>query len=439
MKTKKIVFFGCLITMFAMTCNFVKPVKAESSTINARLIISSSLDTDVLKNELESDINGINLNVIEQYDSGMVLAELKGNGKLDNVIQKIESEKGVEFVQEDYSLHSIDTIDTMIPSDSYFAYQWGLHNYGQYLGEKGVEGVDINILPAWELTEGSPDVIIGVLDTGIDITHEDLVNSIYTNSKEIAGNGIDDDGNGYIDDVNGWDFCYNDNSVFDNPIEDLHGTFVSGIIAAEKNTLGICGTAPNVKILPIKFIPGDNGKTSDAIKAIDYASKMGVDIINCSWGGPDYNKALKKAMKHSGILFVCSSGNEGYNVDTQKMYPACFNINNIITVGAIDNKGDWAPFSNYGTDVDVAAPGVNIMSTLPFNSYSIGSGTSFAAPYVTGIAALIKSVKINSTYKEIKKAIVKHTVTDERLIDKVNTSGRVDAYASIKYVIDKMN
>ncbi|WP_313076155.1 S8 family peptidase [Lacrimispora sp.] len=409
---------------------------AQEKDINTKIIVASNAIGEELTNLLADNIDGVKVKVLEQYDTGMFLVELNGKGNIDNILTEIENKPNVEFAQLDYKVSCEENLEKLEPKDSYYIYQWGLHNSGQIIGDYGVEGIDINVLPAWNITEGSKDVIVGVLDSGVDIDHEDLQGSIFVNPNEISNNGIDDDQNGYIDDVNGWNFINNDNVVFRSLQEDFHGTFIAGIIAANKNNIGICGVAPNVKIMPLKFISATSGNTSDAIKAIDYAIKMKVDIINCSWGGYDYNKALKKAMKRSKILYICSSGNEANSTDEKEVYPTCFNINNILTVGAIDNQGLMEKFSNYGNDVDVAAPGMNVVGTIPGNGYAFGGGTSFAAPYVTGIAALIKSVKPESTFKQLKKAIVKNVNFDNELQGKINTSGRVDAYKSVKYAID---
>jgi len=258
-----------------------------------------------------------------------------------------------------------------------------------------------------------------------------LKEAVYINKNEIPNNNVDDDNNGYVDDISGWDFINDDKSVYDDFNEDLHGTFVAGIISARKNNVGICGVAPKVKIIPLKILHGEKGKTSNAIKAIEYAEKMGVEIMNCSWGGNEYNEALKRKMESSNIIFICSSGNEGANLNEKKVYPTCFENKNVLSVGAINNKGEWADFANYGKNVDVAAPGVLIISTIPQNRYHILSGTSFAAPYVTGIATLLKSVVVDIKGEEIKNVIEKSVIVDEKLKEKVKTCGRVDAYRAL--------
>lgn len=219
-------------------------------------------------------------------------------------------------------------------------------------------------------------MLVGIVDTGIDTNHIDLADNIYINSDEIPDNGIDDDLDGYVDNYKGWDFFHSDNSVYDSNILDKHGTHVAGIVGAKENGFGVCGTAPDVKILPVKFINGSAGYTSDAIEAINYCESMGVDIISCSWGGTEENKLLEKTIRKSPSVFICAAGNMG--TDT-RIYPASYDLANIISVGAVDNRGSLASFSNYGTTVDVVAPGVGILSTIPENEYDYLSGSSMTA------------------------------------------------------------
>ncbi|MDP4183094.1 MAG: S8 family serine peptidase, partial [Bacillota bacterium] len=383
----------------------------------------SGIKNSVLKDSKLSRLDlkkEIKTNKIQVYE----LNETEFN---DNVLKEFKNNKDVEYAQEDKQLSLYD-----VPSDTRFSEQWALNNSGQTInGQTGVAGVDINILKAWEKTKGSPDVVVGVMDTGVDINHEDLKDNIYTNTKEIPGNGIDDDHNGYIDDVNGWDFANKDQSVFDSSTSDMHGTHVSGIIAAKDNGKGICGIAPNVKIMPLKFIEGNYGFTSDAIEAIEYCKNMGINVVNCSWGGAENNQALYDEMANSQILYICAAGNMSSDVGQSPAYPACFNIPNVISVAAINNIGNIATYSNYGNDVDVAAPGSDILSTLPGNNYGMLSGTSMAAPAVTGTIALIKSlypgISINDIVTRIKTTVVKKN----NLIGKVNSQGRVDAAAAV--------
>ncbi|WDV44826.1 S8 family serine peptidase [Clostridiaceae bacterium M8S5] len=343
---------------------------------------------------------------------------------VQTLIKELSKSEDVEYVQPNYKL----TVNSG-PLDKLFSSQWSLQNSGQEIeGEIGRAGVDVNIMPAWEITKGK-DIIIGVLDTGIDIYHEDLTENIYINQREIKANGIDDDNNGYIDDVTGWDFVNGDNSVYDGANYDMHGTAVAGIIAAKSNEKGITGVAPKVKIMPLKFINGTSGYTCDAIQAIEYAMQEGVKIINCSFGGSDNNYALKDSMKNSGILFITSAGNRGGNVLTHPTYPACFNIPNVLSVASITNMGVLSKYSGYGKYIDVAAPGEKIMTTMPENEYNTFSGTSAAAAHVTAIAALLKSNEPQLTNTQIAQRIKENVVECKTLKDRLATKGRVNAFA----------
>ena len=361
------------------------------------------------------------------------LLEIDEKDDISKTIEELKKDPNVEFVQPNYKLEVATA-----PSDPMFENQWALQNSkdkeveGQ-LGRQGVDDVvvDINAINAWNLTQGSSSVVVGLLDTGVDISHEDLSANIYVNANEIAGNGIDDDGNGYIDDVNGWDFANEDEDVYDDATLDMHGTHVAGILAAANNSTGIIGTAPNVKLMPLKFINGNWGYTCDAIAAIEYAMKMGVKIINCSFGGTDDNYALKDTMVNSGILFVCAAGNRGNDVAAYPVYPACFDIPNVLSVASIDSKGVVSQYSSYGNKIHVAAPGVNILSTTPNNTYEYFTGTSAAVPFVTGIAALLKSYHPDLTITELSQRIKNNTVPCTNLAGKVSTGGRVDAFAAL--------
>ena len=387
--------------------------QSKSEAVKANAKKKAKLSRLKLKRKLKSTRVEV-LEIGQKDDMGAVLKELNSSPE-------------VAYAQPNYKLTT-----GAFPSDTYFNEQWGLYNNGQTVGgQAGLEGVDVNALQAWTLTQGSQSVVVGVMDTGIDINHPDLHSSIFVNPAEIAGNGVDDDGNGFIDDVNGWDFLNDDKTVYDSGAADVHGTHVAGIIAASADSQGIAGVAPKVRIMPLKFINDETGYTSDAIEAIEYAKLMGVKIVNCSWSGYDYNAALLDAMQNTDILFVCAAGNNGRNSSSMPNYPAGFDIPNVISVAALDNKGKLASFSNFGSNVQVAAPGVNILSTLPENSYGYMSGTSMAAPHVTGIAALLKSYRQEMLFVDIAARIKANAVPIQTLEGKVSSGGRADAYAAL--------
>ncbi|MBV7507946.1 S8 family serine peptidase [Bacillus sp. sid0103] len=286
-------------------------------------------------------------------------------------INTLKKDSTIESVQPNYKYYATDTNS----SPNYYDQLWGLDNSGQPIKEiNGLKDIDVDAPEGWKKFSSTlPEVVVGVIDTGVDINHPDLAGKIWTNTKELNGEpNVDDDHNGYIDDVNGWDFYNDDNTVYDSLEGDEHGTHVSGTIAAalegndSSENKGVIGVAPNVKILPIKFLGPDGGTTSDAIEAIAYAKTMGVKITNNSWGGGEYDPLLQEAIENSNSLFVAAAGNDGMDNDEGGAYPASFESANILAVAAVDNKGKLAPFSNYGyNSVDVAAPGVDILSTVP--------------------------------------------------------------------------
>lgn len=314
----------------------------------------------------ESTLKKHNLKIKEKLPSGHALVELPKNQKASNVMSALKSDSNVEAVQKNYIYNP-----TSFTNDPEFENLWGLHNTGQEIwGMEGKKDVDINLPEAWDLTSDRnlEEVVVAVIDTGVQTTHPDLAEHMWVNQAEAEGApGVDDDNNGYIDDINGYDFYNNDGSVYDEEDGDEHGTHVAGTIAASiGNGLGVAGIAPNVKIMSLKFIGPEDGSTYDALRAIDYAKAQGVKISNNSYGGPFYDEFLKEAIEDSGMLFVVAAGNESLNIDKDPMYPAAFDSSNIISVGAIDNQGYKAEFSNYGkSNVDIAAPGVAILSTFP--------------------------------------------------------------------------
>nr|WP_269438165.1 S8 family serine peptidase [Phosphitispora fastidiosa] len=298
---------------------------------------------------------------------------------------------------------------------------------------------------------GDPEIVVAVIDTGVDINHPDIADNIWTNPGEIPGDGIDNDSNGYVDDINGWDFYNDDNTVFDPADEDYHGTHVAGTMAAvANNSTGVAGVAPNVKIMPLKFIGLDGGTTSDAIEAIEYATAMGVRVSNNSWGrgtslpASGIDLELQNAINSSGQVFVAAAGNGdenniGINNDIAPDSPSGLNSTNIIAVAAINNGGGLASFSNYGvTSVDIGAPGVDILSLQPVysspdpeNAYQYLSGTSMATPHVAGAAALVLSVNPDLTPDEVNQILMDTGVPLPSLTGKTVSGKLVNAYNAV--------
>ncbi|MDP2181609.1 MAG: S8 family serine peptidase [Actinomycetota bacterium] len=288
--------------------------------------------------------------------AGAEVVELPEGATLAEAVAAYERQPEVAFVQPNYISHI-----AAIPNDTYFTDLWGLHNTGQ---SDGTTDADIDAPEAWDITTGSSDIVVAVIDTGVDYNHPDLADNMWRNPGETAGNGIDDDLNGYVDDIYGYDFVNEDG----NPMDDHgHGTHVSGTVGATgNNATGVTGVNWDVSIMAIKAGDRQGGFTSaDEIEAVNYARAMGADVVNCSWGGSAEDLLLRSAISSAGMTFACAAGNLGRNADTYPFYPAAFNLGNIISVAATDRNDVRASYSNYGvTSVDVAAPGSSIYSTV---------------------------------------------------------------------------
>jgi alpha-tubulin suppressor-like RCC1 family protein/subtilisin family serine protease len=294
----------------------------------------------------------------KEKDLSLIKAEVdKVEGRsVEDTTRALERRPEVQYAEPNLRVHPAGYAD-----EPRFGELWGLNNTGQ---NGGTSNVDINALEASAITNGDHNLVVAVIDQGVNFSHPDLAGKAWTNPGEVPNNNVDDDNNGYVDDVNGWDFFYGDKSVYDSG-EDWHGTHVSGTIAASIDGQGVVGVAPNVKIMALKFLGPNGGWTDDAILAIQYAKAEGAKISNNSWGGGE-SQALYDAINNSGSLFVAAAGNDGNNNDAYPFYPASYDLPNILSVAAVNNQGKLADFSNYGaTSVDIAAPGVGILSTVP--------------------------------------------------------------------------
>ncbi len=383
-----------------------------------------------IKNKIQNVFRLSRITTLKQYEKQKIeILELEEGVDTNEIIEELKKDDSVEYVQPNYKV----SIYTEYTTNNNISKTISSRKHQTFDSLNEDNNIDCELQQAVNNIKDSKKVVVGVLDSGISISHKDLVDNIFTNSNEIPGNNIDDDNNGYIDDVHGWDFANNDNCVEDIYVG-IHGTHIAGIIATKKNEKGITRIASRVTILPLKFINNRDGYTSDAIEAIEYAKNLGVKIINCSWGSEYYNPALKDAMSNSGILFICSAGNTGQDVISKPVYPACFDLPNILSVASVDDNNCLGKKSNYGDEVDLAAPGVNILSTLPGNAYGRLSGTSMSAAYVTGVVALIKSCKPNVTTNDIIVTLLENVQKTQELEGKVVTSGIVNAYNSLNNI-----
>jgi subtilisin family serine protease len=299
---------------------------------------------------------------------------LPNGANLEAALKLFRANPLVEYAYVDSRIRITST-----PNDPRFGEMWDQENTTQ---TGGTNDADIDATAAWDIHTGSHNTIVAVIDTGIDWTHADLDDNLWINADEINGNGLDDDGNGYVDDYFGYDFINHDG----NPMDDQgHGTHVAGTIGAEGNNgVGVTGINWNVSLMALKFLGADgSGTTSDAIEAILYAVNNGAHIINASWGGDPFSQALFDAIAYArdhGTIFVAAAGNgdafgNGIDNDANAFYPSGYALDNIISVAATDNSDNLATFSNYGaTTVDLAAPGVNILSTTRGGGYGLNSG-----------------------------------------------------------------
>jgi subtilisin family serine protease len=357
---------------------------------------------------------------------------------------------GASAVVDRAERHALRYKCDTLPNDPDFGLQWNLKNTAQ-------TGADIHAPEAWDIVSGGKEVLIAVIDTGVDYNHPDLQGRIWMNPGEAPANGVDDDQNGFVDDIRGWDFAgaSENNPVADNdPMDkDGHGTHVAGIIAAQRNNgIGVAGIFSKARIIVLKVQADDSGTMNDfdIIHAIDYARAKGARIINCSFGGESPSRSEYEAfedLKNAGILAVCAAGNDGLSMDdagTQKTYPAFYAhstdpsyppLDNIISVAASDQNDFLASFSDYGKNsVDVMAPGVNIYSTCLSGTYCSKQGTSMATPHVTGIAGLILSQNPALTYAQVKSAILDHVDPLSSVADKLIYGGRVNAFSALSSI-----
>ena len=328
-----------------------------------------------------------------------------------------------------------------LPQDPSFASQWALQNIGQ---TGGVIGVDVNATRAWDVTTGSRSVVVAVIDSGIDLTHPDLAANLWRNPREIAGNGLDDDGNGFVDDIHGWNFVEGNASVQDGF---GHGTHVAGIIGAVGNDgRGVAGLNWQVSIMVLRVQDDAGvGSTAAVIGALQYATRMrrdfGVNVVvtNNSWeAAAGYSGVVEEVISQqaeAGITFVAAAGNRGTDSDLLPRYPGSYDLPNVIAVASLTAGGELAGSSCYGAkSVDLAAPGTLILSTWKGGGWVALSGTSMAAPHVSGTVALLAAAKPGITVAEVRTAILGTTAPLAALAGKTVTGGRLDAFAALASV-----
>jgi subtilisin family serine protease len=408
-------------------------VKFRSSESAAEIDAIVADHHDEIKDKIESlDDRLVALSDLDGLDADAVAAQYRVLSEVEyaEVNQQInldpQESPATYFDPENYQRSS--------PNDPQFAEQWALENTGQ---RGGTAESDIRAILAWSKTEGNSDVVVAVLDSGVDYTHRDLMQNMWirpSSLPEYVDNEL-----GYANDEHGFNAVDN----LADPMDDNgHGTHCAGIIGAEgDNDEGIAGVNWHVQIMPLKFIgPSGSGTTKDAIEAINYAierKRAGVNIraINASWGSRQYSKALEDVIREAGdegILFIAAAGNASTDNDSSPHYPSNYDLPNVISVAATDRNDELAGFSNYGIkSVQIAAPGADIMSTWLGHLYEEHSGTSMAAPVVTGVAALVVSSEPNISMRLLRARLMASVDKLPQLKGKVETGGRINAAKAV--------
>jgi thermitase len=348
---------------------------------------------------------------------GVELVDPEPGVSVGAAVADLERMDGVVYAEPDHVVRQ-----TAVPNDPLLSYEWDM--------------TAIRAPEAWDVTTGSAQVTVAVVDTGIDATHPDLAPNLWTNPGESGGgretNGLDDDGNGRIDDVHGWDFVDHDAQPQDG---NGHGTHVSGTIAARGNDAsGVAGLNWSSAIMPLRVLGDDgSGYVSDAITAYAYAARSGARVVNASLGGPSSSRAEHDAIAAApSTLFVVAAGNDGANNDTTPEYPCDYDLANVVCVAAGDHDDTLASFSNYGpANVDLAAPGVDIASTWPGARYALLDGTSMATPHVAGAAALLLAHDGTLGVAGLRAALLSSVHPVAALAGRVATGGRLDVAAAL--------
>jgi hypothetical protein len=403
-----------------------KPYKPGELIVRFAAGANGEVHSTAQRNPILSSLGGGQVVKDFRLVPGLSLVRLPAGMSVQEALERFNKASGILYAEANYQVEALSTI----PNDPRFSELWGMHNTGQ---SGGTVDADIDAPEAWDIGTGSNEVVVAVIDTGVDYTHPDLAGNMWTNEAELNGTpGLDDDGNGYIDDIYGYDFCNYDG----NPMDDhYHGTHCAGTIGGiGDNSEGVAGVCWDVRIMALKFLDsGGSGWTSDAILCVDYSRIMGANLSSNSWGGGGYSQGLKDAIDAAGaagMLFVAAAGNSNVNTDTSPHYPSSYDCASLISVMATNRTDAKSSFSNYGLiSVDLGAPGSDILSCKPGSSYQYLSGTSMATPHVAGACALLWSMNLEMTNSEVKDILIR--TVDATLPGLCVSGGRLNLYNAI--------
>lgn len=384
--------------------------------LEIRALLSADTGTELFvrfkagapQSSVDTALSTLKATVVESFPDGPSVIALGAGVDATRALQWLQADPYVLYAENDGTIQQTD----VTPNNPNYNQQYGL--------------TQIDAPAAWSVTQGSSSVIVAVLDTGLDLSNPAFAGRLWVNPT--AGQ------DGYSGDVNGWNFVSNNSNVQDN---DGHGTHVTGILAATGNNgIGVAGVDWNARIMVVKVLDSaGNGSTSNAIAGIYFAAQHGARVINASWGGGTYSAALADAIAYAGSLgavFVTAAGNDGVNSDVKPSYPGSYNLPNEIVVAAVDSSGNLASFSDYGSSsVTLAAPGVNILSTVP-GGFGTLSGTSMATPYVSGVVSLVVGLHPEWTAIQVVQHIKSTVKADPALAGKTSTGGIVDAANAVR-------
>lgn len=416
-------FTSAAVSMGVTMAQRIPQVLDENATLNKVLVKFNDTVDDVESAVADIlDYGSYAVDFVADSFKGLISIEV-ADYNVQSVMVTLERSGMVEAVAKDSVMEVADVdVTAADPNDARFHEQYAHQN--------------IQVQEAWDHSTGE-GVVVAVVDTGIDTDHPDLVQNLWTNAGEVAGDGIDNDGNGYVDDVHGWNF-YREN----NNIEDYngHGTMVAGVISSTaNNNIGAAGIAPDAKIMTLNVDKGGGSMWfSDTLQALNYAVQMGATVSNHSYGGftslntPFLNAILDS--QSSDHVFVAAAGNNGVDIDNQGFYPASFKADNLISVMATDENNARAGFSNYGDEsVDLGAPGVENLTPYLYGGYTYFSGTSSASPHVAAVVALVQSEHPDWTYQQVIEAVFESATPIAGFENLVATGGLLNAYNAVTY------